>query len=205
MKSSFFFFFTFFFLSQFFLFSSVNSQSPGTPSSSYNFDYRSKEKINDSQELNILQENINVVTNIIVQGNKRVESNLIINESQIQTLDTNEKGLSKAVKNLYKTGYFDDVQIFKDKNLIYINVKENPVIESHHLRHVRVSLFLVIQRLQGLLQHVLGRLRHLHHLLLLLLHLLLHDRAQLFNCDRHVDAVQAVLLVHPAQPRSATM
>ena len=44
-------------------------------------------------------------------------------------MDVNEKSLSKAVKNLYKTGYFEDVQIFKDKNYIYINVKENPVID----------------------------------------------------------------------------
>ena len=62
-------------------------------------------------------ENSNIITNVIVQGNKRLESNLIINESQIQTLGNDEKSLSKAVKNLYKTGYFDDVQIFKDKNL----------------------------------------------------------------------------------------
>ena len=45
------------------------------------------------------------ITNIIVQGNKRLESNLIINESQIQTLDNNEKVSVEAVKNLYKTGY----------------------------------------------------------------------------------------------------
>ena len=75
-------------------------------------------------------ENLNTVTNIIVQGNKRLDSNLIIDESQIKTLGFNEKSLSKAVKNLYKSGYFDDVQIFKDENFIYINVKENPVIAS---------------------------------------------------------------------------
>ncbi len=129
MKNYFIYFFSLFFLSQFFLYNFANSQSPGTPSSSYNFDYHSKGKKNDIQDLNILQENFNAVTNIIVQGNKRLESNLIINESQIETLGTNEKSLSKAVKNLYKTGYFEDVQIFKDKNYIYINVKENPVID----------------------------------------------------------------------------
>ena len=129
MKNYFIYFFFSFFLSQFFLYKSSNSKSPGTPSSSYNFDYHSKGKKNDSQDLNILQENSDAVTNIIVQGNKRLESNLIINESQIETLGANEKSLSKAVKNLYKTGYFEDVQIFKDKSYIYINVKENPVID----------------------------------------------------------------------------
>ena len=68
-----------------------------------------------------------ILTNIIVHVIK-VRSNLIINESEIQTLEL-MKSLSEAVKNLYKTGYFDDVQIFKDKSFIYINVKENPVID----------------------------------------------------------------------------
>ncbi|MAI29510.1 MAG: outer membrane protein assembly factor BamA [Rickettsiales bacterium] len=119
----------YFFFSIFFSFTFAQSQSPGTPSSSYDFDYYSKEKKNNEPDPSILLENLNTVTNVIVQGNRRLESNLIINESQIQTLGTNEKSLSKAVKNLYKTGYFDDVQIFKDKNFIYINVKENPVVD----------------------------------------------------------------------------
>ena len=86
MKNYFIYFFFLFFLSQFFLFKYSNFKSPGTPSSSYNFDYHSNGKKNDNQDLNILQENFNVVTNIVVQGNKRLESNLIINESQIETL-----------------------------------------------------------------------------------------------------------------------
>ena len=90
-------YFFYFFFSQFFLFSLVYSQSPGTPSSSYDFDYYSKGKkkndVDPNIDPNILLENVNVITNIIVQGNKRLESNLIINESQIQTLDTNEKSL----------------------------------------------------------------------------------------------------------------
>ncbi len=126
---NFLYFFFLFFLTKILLLSPVNSQSPGTPSSSYGIDYYTKDKKIETEDLDILQENLNTISNIIVQGNKRLESNLIINESQIQTLGTNEKSLSKAVKNLYKTGYFDDVQIFKDKNVIFINVKENPVID----------------------------------------------------------------------------
>ena len=128
MKNFFLFFFSFF-LNQFFLYILVFSQSPGTPSSSYDFDYYSNEKKKNKIDPNILLENSNIITNVIVQGNKRLESSLIINESQIQTLGNDEKSLSRAVKNLYKTGFFDDVQIFKDKNLVYINVKENPVID----------------------------------------------------------------------------
>ena len=77
---SYYLYFSCFFFSQFFLLSSVSSQSPATPSSSYDFDYYSKGKKNNEIDPNILLENTKVITNIIVQGNKRLESNLIINE-----------------------------------------------------------------------------------------------------------------------------
>ena len=80
MRPYFLYFFSFFF-SHFFIFRLVNSQPPGTPSSSYDFDYYSKGKKNKEIDPNILLENTNVITNIIVQGNKRLESNLIINQS----------------------------------------------------------------------------------------------------------------------------
>ena len=96
MRNYFLYFFSFFF-SQIFLFSSVKSQSPGTPSSSYDFDYYSKEKKNNEIDPNILLENTNVITNIIVQGNKRLESNLIINESQIQTVNFVKQTLPETI------------------------------------------------------------------------------------------------------------
>ena len=40
------------------------------------------------------------------------------------------KDLSYAIKNLYKTGYFENVNIFKKDNIIFINVKENPLIDQ---------------------------------------------------------------------------
>ena len=107
----------------------LNAQSPGTPSSSYNFDYFLNSKNEEIIKKNIILQNQNIVSNVIVQGNKRLESNLIINDSQLNVMDINEKNLSQAVKNLYKTGYFENVQIFKDKNIVYINVKENPVVD----------------------------------------------------------------------------
>ncbi len=118
------------FLSIFFISSSAKSQAPGTPSSSYQYDYKlnSIEKLKQ-QEIIQQEQILNIPTNIVVQGNRRLESNLIVNDSKIKNLGFEEKNLSKAVKNLYKTGYFENVQIFKDKNIIFINVKENPVID----------------------------------------------------------------------------
>ncbi len=105
------------------------SESPGTPSSSYNYNYNIKSPTNDKvdQEVQIL--NTNFVSDIIVQGNRRLDTDLIITDSQIREIGTDEKSLSLAVKNLYKTGYFENVQIFKDNSVVFINVKENPVID----------------------------------------------------------------------------
>ena len=67
---------------------------------------------------------------IIIQGNKRLENELILRSSGIEKIGTDDKSLSLAIKNLYKTGYFEDVKIYKDKNMIFINVKENPIVDQ---------------------------------------------------------------------------
>ncbi len=107
----------------------VFAQSPGSPSSSYNDEYFLKFKSDEEIQKNPVIDNVNFISNIIVQGNKRLESTLIITESKINEIGTDEKNLSIAVKNLYKTGYFENVQIFKEKNIVFINVKENPVVD----------------------------------------------------------------------------
>ena len=75
---------------------------PGTPSSSYNFNYNSRtnEPIKKIPQENYAQNS--EVVKILVQGNSRLESSVIIRDS----LATDEKSLSVAIKNLYKTGYY---------------------------------------------------------------------------------------------------
>ncbi len=116
-----FFILTYFFYS--FLYSQENS--PGTPSSSYNYDYFSKSK----KVKSYAPVQMDIAERVIVQGNKRIESSVIIRDSKIDSLNNTEKQLSIAIKNLYKTGYYEDVKIYKDNNVIYINVNENPIID----------------------------------------------------------------------------
>ena len=110
----------------------VNSfaNSPGTPSSSYNNDYnyhdKSKNNVNEKLKNQIP---IQTPNQIVIQGNRRLENELILRSSGIDKFGTDDKSLSLAIKNLYKTGYFEDVKIFKDKIIIFINVKENPIID----------------------------------------------------------------------------
>ncbi len=112
------------------LVSNTFANSPGTPSSSYNNDYfsnRKKEFVNE----NVVNQIPQVAQNqIIIQGNKRLENELILRSSEIEKTGTDDKSLSLAIKKLFKTGYFEDVKIFKNQNIIYINVKENPIIDQ---------------------------------------------------------------------------
>ena len=55
---------------------------------------------------------------------------MILRSSEIEQIGTDDKSLSIAIKKLYKTGYFEDVKIYKSKNIVYINVKENPIVDQ---------------------------------------------------------------------------
>jgi len=113
-----------------FLFSTnnVNSQnnSPASPSSSYNNEYYSKdEKLIENKPI-VIPKN----TQIVVRGNNRLDSSVIIRDSLIDQNKTSPKDLSIAIKNLYKTGYYENVNIYKNNNIVFINVTENPLIDQ---------------------------------------------------------------------------
>ena len=114
-----------------FIFSIVNTNSfsgtPASPSSSYKNDYLKKDNsiINvDTQR--VAPQNIQ----FIVQGNVRLDSSLILRDADIDSNKTDPKNLSMSVKNLYKTGYYENVNIYKQDNIIFISVKENPLINQ---------------------------------------------------------------------------
>ena len=118
----------FFSLSFFFVTNYAYSQdnSPASPSSSYNNEYFSKdEKIIENRSIAIEKK-----TQIIVQGNNRLDSSVIIRDSLIDQNKTSPKDLSIAIKNLYKTGYYENVNIYKNDNIVFINVTENPLIDQ---------------------------------------------------------------------------
>ena len=115
----------------------ANSQDyyPGTPSSSYNSNYSLpglKVQTKKIKVKNTSIENYKPSTKkIFVQGNLRLDSGVIIRDSKIKEFKvTNQKALSNAVKNLYSTGYYQDVKISKSGNKVYIKVIENPIINK---------------------------------------------------------------------------
>ncbi len=102
-------------------------QSPASPSSSYNNEYHNNQgdQIKEEKAVNIIKQ-----TQVIVQGNNRLDSSVIIRDSLLDLSKTKPKDLSIAIKNLYKTGYYEDVNIFKKDSIIYIIIKENPIIDQ---------------------------------------------------------------------------
>ncbi len=109
----------------FFKYSLSQENSPASPSSSYSNKYYNKEVVIEPKK-----PSVPLQTNIIVQGNTRLDASVVIRDSLIDLRKTDPKDLSYAIKNLYKTGYFENVNIFKKDNVIYISVTENPLIDQ---------------------------------------------------------------------------
>ncbi len=75
--------------------------------------------------------NSEVIKEIKVNGNKRVSSETIKIFSEIKiNNDLSNNELNKALKKLYSTNFFSNVEINVDKNILYISVTENPVIQT---------------------------------------------------------------------------
>ena len=127
-----------FFFSQFinaliltFLFSSFSSaNTPGTPSSSYSNDYFLKKEGSIINTTPIIPRTFSQEqSQIVIQGNKRLESELILRSSGLKEMELDDRSFSQAIKNLYRSGYFSDVNIYKSKGVVYVNVRENPIID----------------------------------------------------------------------------
>ena len=75
--------------------------------------------------------NSEVIKEIKVNGNKRVSSETIKIFTEIKVnndLSTNQ--LNDVLKKLYSTNFFSNVEINVKKNILYISVIENPVVQT---------------------------------------------------------------------------
>ena len=73
-------------------------------------------------------ENIN---NIIINGNKRVSDETIKIYGEIDEIKKySEKNSNKILKNLYETGFFENIEVKYEKNTLIINLKEYPIINQ---------------------------------------------------------------------------
>ena len=72
-----------------------------------------------------------IVKSIIIEGNERVSSETIKIFAEVSINDNlNAEDLNLILKKLYKTNFFEDVQLFFEDSLLRIKVNENPVIQN---------------------------------------------------------------------------
>ncbi len=72
-----------------------------------------------------------VVSSILIEGNQRVESRTVISYLGIKSGDRlKQSDIDNALKNLYATGFFADVKIYKSGNSVVVRVLENPIVNK---------------------------------------------------------------------------
>ncbi|MEY3830804.1 MAG: outer membrane protein assembly factor BamA, partial [Pseudomonadota bacterium] len=70
-----------------------------------------------------------VIKDIKIEGLQRTEPGTVFNFLPVQVGDTmTEDKSSEAIKSLYRTGFFKDVRIEADQNILLITVQERPSI-----------------------------------------------------------------------------
>jgi len=70
-----------------------------------------------------------VVSSIIVEGNRRVEADTVLSYMQVQRgQSANADNIDSSIKSLFQTGLFADVRIFRRGNSLVVQVEENPLI-----------------------------------------------------------------------------
>ncbi len=75
--------------------------------------------------------NCEIIKEIKVNGNKRVSSATIKTFSEIEVnSDLSVNQLNDVVKKLYSTNFFNNVELIVEKNILYISVIENPLIQT---------------------------------------------------------------------------
>ncbi len=79
-----------------------------------------------------------IYTEINVSGNERLTLETITMFSGLNIKNEIElQDLNNAVKNLYKTNYFKDIKITIIEDIIQIDIKENPIIQSIKLSGIK--------------------------------------------------------------------
>ena len=81
-----------------------------------------------------------IVNNIEVNGNKRLSRESIIVFTKIEeSKNYSDKDLNEALKNLYNTNFFKKIDLKINNNVLYIDVVENPIIESLVINGIKKS------------------------------------------------------------------
>ena len=79
-----------------------------------------------------------IVSKIIIEGNDRISSETIKMFSGVsKNEDLSESDLNIILKNLYDTNFFELVTIKLENNILLINIKENPIIQTIYYEGIK--------------------------------------------------------------------
>ena len=75
---------------------------------------------------------------IIINGNERISNETILVFSDIsETKSLDENSINNILKKLYKSGFFKDVSVMIENNVLTINVLENPIIQTVFINGIK--------------------------------------------------------------------
>ncbi len=84
-----------------------------------------------------------IVKKIIIDGNDRISTETIKMFSKVTASDfIDSNDINSILKNLYDTSYFEDINIKFNNNILTINVKEYPIIQSINYNGVKSNSIL---------------------------------------------------------------
>ena len=79
-----------------------------------------------------------IVKKFEISGNKRISDETVIIFSEIKLNEEITKlKLDKALKSLYKTNFFKDINLNFENQILYLKVEENPIIENLQIEGVK--------------------------------------------------------------------
>ncbi len=84
--------------------------------------------------------NAETIKKIEIVGNERIPSSTIkmLSNSNLNEI-INENKINEILKNLYNSNYFQDVSVSFNKNILFITVKELPIIENISIDGVKAK------------------------------------------------------------------
>ena len=72
-----------------------------------------------------------VIKKFQISGNDRISNETLILFSEVKIGENiNENNLNEIIKKLYETSFFEDIKVEFENNILFINVSENPLIQS---------------------------------------------------------------------------